>query len=418
MKSKFLLFLPLLFAGLLRAGDTLQISLAQADSMFLRNNYRLLAAALDVKAQSAQMIQARLYPNPEFSIDFNAVDPQNERVFHVGESGEKALEINQLILLGGKRRAQIDLARSNVAIAELTLEDLVRELRFQLHKSYFALDRQRFLIDRYTRQMTLLQSLIDAYDEQSQKGNVALKDLARLKSEYLDLLNTRAQLYQEHFAEQTTLQTLLRTSAYILPAPLSLSYERYTQQNFQDSTLLNLALAGRPDILLARQNETLAAQNTRYQQSLARPDLTLSASYDQRGGAFNHQINLGASLPLPLWNRNQGNIQTAKIGESIARNNSDALLNNISVEIANANRAYQQTLAEYNTMLRTFDQDYEVVLKGMSDNFRRGNINLIEFLDFFQAYNDALDTVSGARQQLATAGETLNYLTAKELFQK
>ncbi|HEY8403512.1 MAG TPA: TolC family protein, partial [Flavobacteriales bacterium] len=80
--------------------DTLRISIAQADSIFLSNNFQLLAAAMNMRAQDAQVIQAKLYPNPVFTVSINTYDPDNRQAFHVGASGQKSFQIDQLILLG------------------------------------------------------------------------------------------------------------------------------------------------------------------------------------------------------------------------------------------------------------------------------------------------------------------------------
>ncbi len=65
----------------------------------------------------------------------NAYDPQNDKVLHVGPTGQKSFQIDQLILLGGKRKSQIELARTDVAIAELEFQNLARQLKFKLHQA-------------------------------------------------------------------------------------------------------------------------------------------------------------------------------------------------------------------------------------------------------------------------------------------
>ncbi|MCW5924202.1 MAG: TolC family protein [Saprospiraceae bacterium] len=415
MKSR--LLAPLLLLGAtLHAADTLRVNLRQADSLFLASNYRLLTAALNVDAQRAQIVQARLYPNPVVFADFNLLDPENEKALHIGRTGQKALQVEQLILLGGKRQAQVDLAKTNAELAELELEDLTRQLRFELRKSYFAVGRHIFLLDRYTRQLEQLDTLISAYSDQAAKGNVALKDLVRLKSEYLGLVNVRAQIFEALFAEQGTLQMLLRTDRFVLPDTATAAYNRYVSR-FDDAFLLDAALSARPDYRATERLVVFSNQNTRLQRALAKPDVSVFGAYDQRSGAFVNQVNIGASMPLPMWNRNQGNIQAAKIGEQMAALGREELRTAIAVEIANRNRAYEQALAEYRKMLEVFNADYDRILEGMTDNFTRGNVNLIEFLDFFQAYNEALGTVSDVRQQLGLTAEYLNFLTATELFQ-
>src|ERR1700741_2137741 len=96
--------------------DSLKITIRQADSLFLKNNYQLLAASLNIESQRAQVLQAKLYPNPIVTAEFNAIDPQNHKLFNAGAAGEKAFQFEQLILLGGKRKTEIEMAKTNTAI--------------------------------------------------------------------------------------------------------------------------------------------------------------------------------------------------------------------------------------------------------------------------------------------------------------
>ena len=110
--------------------DTLSITIKDADRIFLSRNLLLLAGQYNIQTAEAQSVQARIYPNPVFTADLNAYDPQNHEAFHVGQTGEKAFAIEQLILLGGKRRTQVELARGNAQLASLDLEDVLRNLKF------------------------------------------------------------------------------------------------------------------------------------------------------------------------------------------------------------------------------------------------------------------------------------------------
>src|ERR1700684_3891221 len=55
--------------------DTLNIKLDSAERIFLRNNYSLLAQKYNIDAQKALIIQAKLWPNPNLSIERGPVIP-------------------------------------------------------------------------------------------------------------------------------------------------------------------------------------------------------------------------------------------------------------------------------------------------------------------------------------------------------
>ena len=397
------------------AQDTLKIDIRQADSLFLKKNFYLLASSMNIEAQKAQIIQAKIYPNPIFTADLNAYDPDNNRVFHVGRTGEKGFQLEQLILLGGKRKSEIDIAKTNAKIAELEFQQLFRQLKFRLHTDLFSIGQQEFLLQKYNGQLDLLSTLLTTYQSQADKGNIPLKDVVRLKGAYLKLNNDRAELLKDYFATRNSLQTLLQTSSIIEFQFSEDEVEKYIRVKTLDD-IQNEALQNRPDLLIIQQNKTLAEQYLQYQKRLAVPDINLITSYDQVGGAFSNQLNVGFSMPLPLWNRNQGNIKTSQFRIKEAEYNLQAVLTDISSSIQSAFALYTQTVSEYQKSKALYNQDFETTVKGMTENFQKRNVSIVEFIDFFEAYNGVLTELTRIKTQLITSGEQINLLTGKEIY--
>ncbi len=395
--------------------DTLFVTLKQADSLFLAKNYYLLAASMNIEAQKAQEIQARLYPNPVATADINLYDPENKKVFHTGTSGQKVFQLDQMIILGGKRKAEIDIAKTNTAIAELEFQDLVRALKYRLHAGLFTTGQHRQLLKIYNDQLALLDSLVVSTQTQADKGNIPVKELVRLKGAYLKLNNDRAEILKAYFETQTELHTILQSEL-----PVDFNFREADISNYIKPVgleeLKSLALEFRPDLLIEEKNRELAAQYYAYQKKLAIPDLNVFVSYDQRSGAFNNQVNAGVNIPLPLWNKNQGNIKTARYRVQEAEFRLDGMKNNLFSEIRNNYHFYNQTVTEYQKATRLYDQNFEITLKGMTDNFRKRNVSIVEFVDFFEAYNEVLTELVRIKIQLVSSGEELNRLTGKDVY--
>lgn len=264
-KNKNLVFyILLLLSCSANAQDTLKINLRQADSLFLANSFYLLAASMNIEAQKAQVVQARLYPNPVFTADVNAYDPENSQAFHTGKTGQKAFQLEQIFLLGGKRKSEIDMAKTNASIAELEFQQLARQLKFRLHSDLFTVGLQRSLLDKYNSQLALLDTLLTAYQIQADKGNLPLKDVVRLKGAYLNLNIDRAELYRSYYAAQANLQTLFRTDAII-----EFQFSEQEIRNYikisSYSEVRDTALANRIELLITRQDRVLAEQYLQYQ---------------------------------------------------------------------------------------------------------------------------------------------------------
>ncbi len=407
------LFFLLSFSAI--AQDTLKINIQQANSLFLKSNFSLLASSMNIEAQKAQIIQAKVYPNPIFTADFNAYDPDNNKAFHVGQTGQKTFQLEQLILLGGKRKAEIEMAKTNSKIAELEFQQLLRQLKFRLHTDLFVVGQQQFLLQKYNYQLKQLDTLLSAYQIQADKGNIPLKEVVRLKGAYLKLNNDRAELLKDYFATQSSLQTLLQTSSVISFQFSESEVEKYIQLKTLNE-IQSEAAQNRPELLIIQENKTLAEQYLSYQKRLAVPDINLFTSYDQRGGAFNNQLNVGFAIPLPFWNRNQGNIKTSQYKIKEASYNLQAMQTEITSDIQNAFSLYTHTVAEYQKAKTLYNEDFEITINGMTDNFQKRNVSIVEFIDFFEAYNGVLTEMTRIKTQLVISAEQINLLTGKDIY--
>jgi cobalt-zinc-cadmium efflux system outer membrane protein len=410
-----MLMLTLVYASVAYTQDTLRLTMDEADQIFLKNNLELLAGQLNVSAQKAAEVQAKLYPNPVISGELNAWDPQNKQWFHTGVTGQKALSAEQLIVMGGKRRNEIELARKNTDVASLELEDLLRSLTQQLHTSLYSVYFDTRTLYKFDAQLQLLDTIIAGYEAQAAKGNIAARELVRLKSVYLNLNNDKTSLLRDMIAEQEKLKQLLRTKATVVLRFDTDSLTSFSRLPARDS-LIEAALANRPDRKIAAMSADIAALNIRYQKSLAVPDLTLGGAYDQAGGAFANQINLTLSMGLPLWHRNQGNIRMARVQAHKATVLQDISKNAVTAEVAAAYDNMQRSLTEYTQSQRIYNSVFREVFNGITDNFLKRNISIVEFVDFFESYNESIAALNRVRKQLALCAEEVNYATAARIY--
>ncbi|MBL7874385.1 MAG: TolC family protein [Cyclobacteriaceae bacterium] len=395
--------------------EKLSLTLDQADSLFLKSNLLLLSQEYNVGAQEALILQAKSYPNPLFIADINALDPENQKIFHTGPSGQKAFTIEQLILLGGKRRTEIELAKENRRVAELELADLLRNLRYQLHTSYYTLYGQINTLNKYNRQLELLDTLINSFETQSRRGNIPAKDVIRLKSVYFKINNDKSLLASDYFNEQQKIQMLLQVNSYLIPKVGEDEFDRLTSIREFDE-LQSTALDQRPDLKEAFQLESIALLNERYQRKLAVPDIAINTSYDQRGGAFQNQMNVGVNVPLPLWNRNRGNIRAAEYGTNMASLYQKQKVREVQADVFAAWQTLTFSVAEFNKIKNYYTEDFDLVFQGVNSNFQKRNISILEFVDFFEAYNESLGEYERVKTHLATSAMKVNFATASKIY--
>jgi len=400
---------------LISAQDTISFTIDKSEELFLKKNLFLLAAQCNIDKQNALIIQSKAYPNPVFSANFNMYDPENDIYFHTDKTGQKDFMFEQLIVLGGKRKTTIDIAKTNKDLAEAELSDILRNLKFELHKSFYNIYQYQNNIRKYSNQIQLLDILINSYELQASKGNISLKDVIRLKSVYLKINNENAENIKFLNEENRNIQLLIQEEGVFKPIVKTESLEQYAKI-FSLDELETKALSQRPDLLMNNNMMKLSELSLKLQKKSNIPDAVLNVSTDQRGGAFKNQINAGISIPLPLWNYNRGNIKAAK---------SDVCFNNymleerkkeIKAEVLEAYQNMQRSIKEYDKSKKLYNSDFEIVFKSVNENFSKKNMSIIEFVDFFEGYNDALKELERIKSQIAINAAQINYVTGTKLY--
>ncbi|MFH6969823.1 TolC family protein [Flavobacterium sp. FlaQc-28] len=415
MKKLCALLLLVLFNQVIVAQKT--VTLQDCESQFLKKNLFLLASQYNIDASKALTIQAKIWDNPTITAELNAYNPERNQYFDIGKNGQKVFGIEQLIYLGGKKRNEVKLAKTNEQLAELQFNDLLRTLKLQLRKSFYTVYYNTKSLETTDNQLAHIEDLINSYSVQVQKGNIALKDLVRLQSLYLNFKNERMEVVNNSIEEQANLKLLLNETETIIPNVSKDDFNKYLKtipfdlKSFQDE-----AIANRPDYL-AQQKEIEANElNVKWQKSLSVPDITLGANYDQRSGAFEKEANVSIGIPLPLWNKNKGNIkyaQTILAQSKVEKQNFDLQL---QTEITSAWNKWNESRKNYTVIKPTVNSDFEAVYNGILANFQKRNISLLEFTDFMESYNQANLQVNELKKKLALSGEELNSTINKDLF--
>lgn len=393
------------------------VTVKDCENIFLENNLVLLASHYNIDASKALIIQARIWDNPTFTADLNAYNPEKEKYFYNGSQGAKSFGIEQLIYLGGKKRNEVKLAQATAKQTELEFDELLRTLKFQLRKSFYTVYFNSKNLETIDRQLSHIEDLISSYSVQTQKGNLPLKDLVRLQSLFLNFKNDRIEVVNSTIEEQANLKLLLNESENVVPTLTDIDFEKYTKEISLDAKVLeNIAIESRPDYLQQQKNIEINELNIKYQKSLAIPDLTLGLAYAQRGGAFDNQKNVTLGIPLPLWNKNKGNIQVAKALLEQSKLEKKAFDLQLQTEIASNWNKWNESRKNYQLLNPKINADFEMVYKGILENFQKRNISLLEFTDFMESYNQAAIQMNELKKKLVLSGEEFNSTINKDLF--
>ena len=398
------------------AQDSTHISIQKAEKQFLEKNLQLLAEKYNIDIARAGVIQARLYNNPSVQISTALYNQDQKKFLDVSNStGQYGIGIQQLIILAGKRNKQIKLAELNTQQAENSFFDLMRTLRFTLRGDFYNVYFLQNSVNAYKEQINTLEKLNTAYTDLQAKGVVTLKDAVRIKSLLYALKAEQTGLQNQLNDSEAELQLLLQDNkTYFIAdadsASLGSGIGQYNLQSLVDSAYIN-----RYDLKLANNSVAYNQQNYALQKALRVPDLTLGAEFDKRGSYINNASFLNAAIDLPFFNRNQGNIKAAKI--SIDQSKMQLELQKQTVE-NDVQKAYIKMLTTHK-MLQSFDPgfrgQFQQLMDGVTSNFLKRNISLIDFTDFVESYKNNVLQLNQLQNDRMQAIEAVNFSVGKPI---
>jgi len=400
--------------------DTLRLSVDSAEHLFISGNFSLLAAKYNISAQRAQEVQARLYPNPNLSVFYSLYNTRTKAFFPTGpgeNGGELSAQLSQLVYLAGQRNKQVRMAQAGSRLATYQFYDLIRTLKYTLRTDFFNIYYLLQSAGVYSEEIKSLQQVVAAFNEQLGKGYIAEKEVVRVKAQLYSLLDEYNDLNNQINDLQSELRLVLQVkNVFVLPIADTATLRSFDPSAYPLNTLLDSAYKNRPDLQIARTNADISKLNYNYQKSLAVPNLTLSLAYDQQGSYINNLTSLGAAIDLPFFNRNKGNILSARFNtDSYA-----ALQQNTEATVQeNVFRSLEKAFSN-DKMMKTIDpgflSGFDRLLHEVLINYQKRNITLLDFLDFYEAYKQNILASNNILFNRLIAFEDINYYTGTEFF--
>lgn len=358
---------------------TVRLSMADAVTLFLKQNLDLLIAKYGIDSSQGQQITAKLFPNPVLQVGSNASFTQGNTL---AQSGNLVTQVQQLFEVAGKRAYRMESADFGTQSAEAGFEDVVRQLSFSLKDTYYRvqLAQRRLALaeenrDRFAR-------ILEVNTIRFKKGYIAEIELIRIRLQVVDFQSQVIESLQEAESARSDLRQLLRLSAGTrLDLTTELDFRRVDPEI---SKLRSVALEVRPDLrgkrttLYQREADLKLARAYRY------PDVTIGAGYSIQGphGPDNQQMGiLNFGVPLPLLNRNQGGVVQAEVAAQSAQVDLDKTVNQIENQVEAAYRNFLQSRRLVETYLGGVLEDARSALTIAEQAYQRGGVTILDLLD-------------------------------------
>jgi cobalt-zinc-cadmium efflux system outer membrane protein len=405
--------------ALVATADTVRLTLPEAEQRLFQNNLVVLAQQYNVTVAQAQAVQARIIDNPTLYVEQDVLRRRIARPsVPEGTVGSEAIvTVQQLFSLAGRRRAAGQVARQGAVVEQYNLQELLRLLRYQLRTIYYDVYFKQQTLKTYDTEITSLTRTVGLYQTQFEKGNIALKEVIRLRAFLFALQSERQAILNDVAADQTDLHMLLRDATGSQFVPLvnlgrtrDLSLRGYSEQQLVDT-----ALVRRTDLNARRAAVEQQNLNLRLQQKLATPDLAVGYTYDKAGSYINNYSALTLGMAVPVFNRNQGNIQAAKAQIAGSR----LLLDQQQLIVQSEIHQAYQLVARNDELFQTTDRDmspFARLMVGIEQSYAKRVLSVVEYLDFFESYKNNLVQLNTLRANRVRAFEQLNFAVGKPVF--
>jgi cobalt-zinc-cadmium efflux system outer membrane protein len=405
------------FTGVCRAqsaGDSLALTLPQAEKLFLQKNLALLSQQYNIEIGRALVQQARYWDNPVLLTDQNLYDGKFFRHDKVNNQsyGQIYLQLQEVIKTAGKRNKLIQLANDNVVSAGQQFNELMRNLKFVLAGDFATMHQLLSIYTVYGREAGVMQQLAAGMDAQFKLGNISQKDNVRIKSLLYSLQSDIADVQRQITDVQRELHMLLQQTDSVVIVPV---INPVIPDKLNLTVLLDSALNNRPDLQLAKNNLLTQEHNLSYQKALAAPDLTVGLEYDRLNSYVPNYWGLTVGLPLPVLNRNRGNIQAASAAIRQAGNTILQVQTQAQQDVEAAYNKYLITTNLAKNSPAELGEQYDHLLQNIITGYQQRQISLLEFVDFFDGYKEA--TLKKLQQQTAllNAMAEINFTTGTNI---
>ncbi len=273
-------------------GVSQQLDISTLERLVIEQNLELLSNSKQIEIAKGQLEQSRILPNPIMKFESGT-----------GVEFETTGMISQTIILGKKRKLKIKLNELYFNKERLEYEILKQAKLTEVFKAFVSiLHLQEILILQKDR-ITVADNLMNAVSRKVEAGKLSPAEKSR----------ARIQLFQERLklrSIEKSLQTAWNSISVLWGDEKSPFNQAIGDLSLLRDIPILISLEMAPDIQIFKLSLDIQQQKIQSEKAEAIPDLDLGAGL-KRSNIQRNTFQVGLSIPLPIFNRNQGNIKSA-----------------------------------------------------------------------------------------------------------
>ena len=391
------------------------VSLDDAIRLALLHNHALLAMRSTILQNQAEEITANLRPNPTLGLDAQFLpifQPNQFSSDYIDQQAQFDAGVGYLFERGKKRQHRLKAAQDQTTVVRSQVTDTERQLIFNVGQQFIDVLLAESTLDFAIQDLNSFQKTVDISNERLRAGDMSEGDFLKIK---LQLLQFQTDVSAARLAKLQSLAALRQLLGFeSVPDDYDVQGTLDYQPVHADLTALKtLAAMNRPDLRAAQQSVTAAESQLALQKANGKMDITGTFDYTHTAG-----VNTGAffyNMPLPIFNRNQGEIARARFAITQAQEQASETAQQVSTDVLTA----FGNLHSNDEIILLYQGGYVDQAKQSRDiseyAYQKGAASLLDFLDAERtyranqlAYRQALASYMLALEQMRQAVGTRN----------
>ena len=377
------------------------LTLSQALDEAAARSPAIVAAEADVAAAEARIRQAGYRTNPELSLEVENFAGTGE--LSGVQSMEATLAVNHRLDLGGRRGARVNSARAELAVQRLRLAvaraDISQQVREQFARAVAARERLQQAnetVERAQELARVTRILVDAGRDPPLRAVRARSALAQAQAEQVaaeaDELSERSSL-SALFGVSTPVSAVSGPAVDLTPRPIT--PEQSLEVRLADAERMAAEAVVREQIAETRLD----------------PAVGVGVRHVRETGDFG--LVAGISMPLRLFDRNQGSIAAARADLAAVEARRANTLATTTARARNGIAAVEAAERRVDALQNSALPEAAEALRLAVRSYEEGRANLLELIDAQDAYTSTQKALTQARLELALATAELGRLAAQ-----
>jgi cobalt-zinc-cadmium efflux system outer membrane protein len=380
----------------------------------LAHNPEAMVYRAEIGAAKGERRTAGEWHNPEVTTDLGTKLVRDFKGNSNGIGPMWTLSATQTFEYPGRIALRKAIANHQIALAELGLEGFRTGLAARIRSVAFRAALSQTKADAASEISKRLDDLLAVLSQRPAAGVVPQLDLRIIEASGIALKRRPVEARREI---QTAIYELNQLRGARIDAPLSLPK--------LDLSLPAIPTVSRLLVTARGQNYDIRTHVLELEQQGFKVQLALNErwsavrvgpfAHNERADTNEYQFGIGVTLPLPLWNKNAGKIETAKARAAQAEAALTTTVRGVEQKVADAEFVYRSRREEARKLQISILPQIREAAELSDRNYRAGALPIATYIEVQKQYLDSLDAFSAAQAGAVEARQQLEQLTATRL---